>query len=138
MMNEQNDQIKKLLSNLLQSRHPKFSLPFVFGNGKIVDIPILYITNVEAYGDVSIIHFENYKKRKITTSFNIGTCEKLLKDYGFFRIHRTYLLNLSYLDVIIKTDNKYFCKLQGGKELALSRRRKKDFLKFCKDLNITV
>lgn len=76
-------------------------------------------------GDGNYTHFITDKK-KITTSRNIGEYEKLLNDYGFFRIHQSTLINLRHIEEFHKSGN--IVTLSNGKQLKVSRERKKDFL----------
>ena len=52
----------------------------------------------------------------------------MLSDKGFFRIHESHLINLSYLKKYIKGDGGQVV-LTDGAVLDVARRRKDDFLK---------
>lgn len=55
--------ISTLVNNLIRSRHPEFALSCVIRNGKIISIPILCSTHIEANRDLSLIHFRNYHRK---------------------------------------------------------------------------
>jgi len=63
----------------------------------------------------------------ICSSLNLGEYEELLKDYDFFRVHHSYIINRQYIqryvrgeggEIIISTDQR----------IPVSRRRKEEFL----------
>ena len=62
------------------------------------------------------------KKRKIISSRPIGEYETILPQDRFYRIHNSYLINLSTLININKKAGNY-CELTNGVSLPISRRR---------------
>ena len=49
--------MKQLFFNLIRSRRINFTIPFSVGKEKPVEIPLIYITDIEANGEVlSLIH----------------------------------------------------------------------------------
>ena len=66
---------------------------------------------------------------KLVSSKAIGEFEKLLSDKGFFRIHHSYLINVHHLRKFTKNDGG-FVEMINGAELAVSRRKKDEFLDF--------
>lgn len=63
----------------------------------------------------------------------IGLLEKELRGRGFFRCHKSYLVNLKYVDVY----NRQELVLDNGERIAIARRRYEDFcreiLKYMRD-----
>ena len=55
----------------------------------------------------------------------IGVLEESLKDKGFFRCHKSYLINLKYVDAY----NRQEAILENGEKIVVSKRR---YEKFCK------
>ena len=55
----------------------------------------------------------------------IGVLEESLKDKGFFRCHKSYLINLKYVDAY----NRQEAILENGEKIVISKRR---YEKFCK------
>lgn len=53
--------------------------------------------------------------------------EEALKEKGFFRVHNSYLINLSYMHKYIKGDGGEII-MTDGKNIPVSRNRKQDFL----------
>lgn len=57
---------------------------------KKINIPT--ISYIEADGNYCTIYWNN---KKIVTSIRLNELESMLEDYGFFRIHRKYIINLT-------------------------------------------
>ncbi len=53
----------------------------------------------------------------------IGELEKKLRDKGFFRCHKSYLINLKYVDVY----NRQEVILENGEEIMIAKRRYEEF-----------
>ena len=64
----------------------------------------------------------------ILVSKPISFIENLLPKELFFRIHKSYLLNLNYIKAYNKKDG-LFVELENGKVLEVASRRNQDFLK---------
>lgn len=79
---------------------------------------ILFCSSQRKY---TIFHFTNGKE--CVSSKNIGEYEKLLSPVKFFRIHNSYIINLTYLIKIDKTKD-YYCELINGELLPLAKRRR--------------
>jgi len=71
-----------------------------------------------------------YKKDKssLTVAKTLKDFEALLKDYQFFRIHNSHLVNLNYIKSYNKGKGGYVI-LDDGTEIEVSTRRKDDFMK---------
>lgn len=88
-------------------------------NGSIKIIPIQDVMYIEAYDDYVKIYTEQacYVKKKTMAYY-----ERSLDTKSFARIHRSYILNLSYLTRIQSTDKEgHSAILKNGNMLALSR-----------------
>lgn len=57
----------------------------------------------------------------------ISVLEDSLKDKGFFRCHKSYLINLKYVDAY----NRQEAILEDGEKIVISKRR---YEKFCKEI----
>ncbi len=58
---------------------------------------------------------------------SIGAVAQKLEPYGFIRIHRSILVNTSFVEEIHPwTTGEYILRIRGGKELAVSRTYKKN------------
>ena len=64
-------------------------------------------------------------KTNIVSSYNLGVFRKLLEPYGFFTVHKSYLINLSYVK---KYKREGLIIMTDGDAVPISRRRKSEFL----------
>lgn len=98
-------------------------------NVVILSKPQNKVVNLE-----SIIYIESLNKKvilhKVFGDFEEVNCvlkeiyEKV-KEYGFFRCHKSYIVNISY----VQSFNKLECKLQKGITIPIGRKYSKDFRK---------
>ncbi len=88
-------------------------------NGNIKILPVSDVIYIEAYDDYVKIHSgDKYYVKKKTMAFY----EKNLDKKKFIRIHRSFILNLSFLTRIEQTDkDAYEAVLMNGHRLSLSR-----------------
>lgn len=66
-------------------------------------------------------------KKEILSSKNMHHYELMLSDQNFVKIHRSHIINLNYVDTVLKS-NGGFVKLNNGDEIPISRRKKEYFL----------
>jgi len=72
---------------------------------------------------------------KVLATKNLGYYARKLLTYNFIRIHKSYLVNLSYVKYIQKSE-KLLCELINGKTLPISRRRQKELLDLLSFLHV--
>ncbi|MBK9255058.1 MAG: response regulator transcription factor [Saprospiraceae bacterium] len=80
---------------------------------------------VEADSAYSIFHMANQKK--IVISKTLSYVEELLDDPGFFRVHKSFIINLNYVENYIRGDGGEIV-MSNGVNIALSRSKKDEFL----------
>ncbi len=80
---------------------------------------------VEADSAYSIFHMLNQKK--IVISKTLSYVEELLDDPGFFRVHKSYIINLKYVENYIRGDGGEIV-MSNGVNISLSRSKKDEFL----------
>lgn len=85
---------------------------------------IVYLKSAGRYTEF----FLQDKKQKIISSRPIGEYETILTQDRFYRIHNSYLINLSALININKRAGNY-CELTNGVSLPISRRRFEGLIK---------
>lgn len=66
-------------------------------------------------------------KHQILSSKNMHHYELMLTEQNFVKIHRSHIINLDYVDTVLKS-NGGFVKLNNGDEVPISRRKKDYFL----------
>ncbi|MES2777749.1 MAG: LytTR family DNA-binding domain-containing protein [Bacteroidota bacterium] len=84
---------------------------------------IVYLEADNAY----TIFFLN-DKQKITASKNLKEYEELLVDHGFFRIHKSYIINMAEIVKYIRGEGGTVI-MTNNMAIEVSRRRKEDFLR---------
>jgi len=98
-------------------------LPVLEGN-KVMLVDIEEIVYIKAIGNATNVTCQDNKE--YLSTFKISELESRLKDYGFFRSHKSYIINLSYLKEIIPSKNSFKLYLQAKSSffVPLSRRSK--------------
>lgn len=76
------------------------------------------ITHIEGEGNYSYIHLASVSKE--LSSKNLAYLEEIIEDKGFFRCHRSFLVNGYHIDSLT---NDCFV-LRNGLEIPISRRKK--------------
>jgi hypothetical protein len=75
----------------------------------------------------SYTEFFLHNGNRIMTSTSIKRYEEMLVGYGFFRAHKSYLINNLHVRRIIKTGYG-FAEMSDGSQIEISRRKKEGFL----------
>jgi len=109
-----------LLSNRKQIE--KIALPSTNGLELVKVEEIIYC---QADSNYTIFHLQN--KQQIMVSRSLKEYDEILSPLGFFRIHQSYLIKLSFVKKYIKGEGGSVI-LENGKELDVSRRRKEGFI----------
>ncbi len=89
-------------------------------------VPANSIIGIEGEGRYSTLYLSDGKQQLVTR--NIGEFEEELSSHGFFRVHKSWLVNCSHVVKLSNNDGGTI-ELRNGKTVLLSRRRKSDFLK---------
>ena len=93
------------------------SIPLEEGVQKLAISDIYYI---ESQGH-SMIY--TTKKGDFISRGTMKELEEILKNYGFFRSNKGYLVNMKYVDGV-----KDMCCVIHGQQLPVSRRKRKEFM----------
>lgn len=101
----------------------KIALPVVNGL-KFIDIS--EVIKVRGDNVYSIFYLVGGKKE--VASMTLKETEALLEKYNFFRVHKSFIVNLSYIVSYIKGEGGVVV-MSDGSEVEISRRNKADFLK---------
>ncbi|WP_439504692.1 LytR/AlgR family response regulator transcription factor [Sediminibacterium sp.] len=120
------ERIETLQSNLNEKKINKIVVPLSEGSLFLELSDIVYLKAEGSY-----VNFYLKDGTKILASKNIKDYEQQLSDKeGFFRVHRSYLINTIFI-TSISADN-HTAILQQQTEIAIARDRKQDFLHFLK------
>ncbi len=84
---------------------------------------IIYLESEGAYTYFFLKHNE-----KIITSKNIKEYEELLADHQFFRVHKSYIINMAEIIKYVRGEGGYVL-MSNNVSIDVSRRRKEEFLK---------
>jgi len=91
---------------------------------------IIYLKYAGCYTE---FHF-NDANRQVLATKPIGEFENALDHVKFYRIHNSYIINLSQLVKINKVSGNY-CEMANGDNLPISRRRLEGLLRYFKELD---
>jgi two-component system, LytTR family, response regulator len=92
---------------------------FVQKSEKLFNLPVDEIMYLEASGDYTVISTKN---DQFVSSSGIGKLEEIMNPDKFIRVHRSTIINLSYLKEIERHFNGgMIVKMQSGKTFPVSR-----------------
>ncbi|MFT7329968.1 MAG: two-component system LytT family response regulator [Roseivirga sp.] len=113
---------KQLIENLgVQSfQNKKIVIPSQEGLEFVEIADIIHCEGVEGYTKIHFIH-----QKPILSSHSIGHFKKLLGNQSFYLIHKSHLINLSYIEKYL---NEGYVVLSGNHKLPVSRNRRSGFL----------
>lgn len=114
-----------LLQFLHQHMQPneRLALPTVDG---LRMMPVREITYCESEGSYTRVFMQQHALPLLICR-SLKEVEDVLKDKGFFRVHNSYLINLSYMYKYIKGDGGEII-MTDGRSVPVSRHRKQEFL----------
>ncbi len=118
--NDVQQKLDLLLNNI--NRIEKIALPSLNG---IEFVKLIDIVRCESDNNYTTFYLRN--KEKIVVSRTLKEYEDMLESKGFFRTHKSHIINLSYLKKYIKGEGGTVI-MEDGSEVAVSRRRKEDFM----------
>jgi len=123
------DSIKKI-SQSINAKHP-INFIMISGMDRVDFIHPEEVVYLKSAGRYTEFYLKD-KKRKVTSSKPIGDYEHVLDPVVFYRIHNSYLINLSHLININKRAGNY-CEMSNGDSLPLSRRRYEGLIGFMRN-----
>ncbi|MCI5055457.1 MAG: LytTR family DNA-binding domain-containing protein [Flavobacteriales bacterium] len=119
--NAQKVKLKALIENLSQ----KTKNILINTNTDLHIVPTQNVIYCEALSSYTVFHCIN--DTKYTASANLKEFHERIGSFGFFRIHKSYMINLSQIKKVSKANLKVL--LKNGVELPISRNRKDIFFK---------
>jgi two-component system, LytTR family, response regulator len=117
-----NTPFKILLENYSEEKIRKIVVPNTDGFSVLYLDEILYIQSLRNYSE---FHLANGSR--ILTSKTLINYESLLTDQGFFRIHHSYLINLTHLKAFVRSEGGAV-KMINGDLLPVSRQKKGELM----------
>ncbi|WP_034060914.1 LytR/AlgR family response regulator transcription factor [Lacinutrix jangbogonensis] len=116
------DKIEDLLINFTNTKNKKKIT--INTDGKLLFINIEDILFVESDGNYSTIFLNDGQKVLVTKK--LKEVNALLPEGDFFRIHNSYVINLSKIKEFLKTDG--YVVMESNHKIPVARQRKSDFL----------
>ncbi|RTL57465.1 MAG: response regulator transcription factor [Sphingobacteriales bacterium] len=92
-------------------------------------VPFQEILYCQSNGNYTEFQLQN--KKKIISSHTMGYYEEILSEHNFFRVHRSYIVNLAFVKMYKKRDGGTLV-VSDGMEIEVSRSYKEVFLKLFK------
>jgi two-component system LytT family response regulator len=121
--------LKELSKALKNNKHSgRFAISHTKGLKIVEEKNVLYF---EAQGNCTLLHFIDGSKYLDTRT--LKTYESIVDDKTFFRIHKSYLINMNYLTEYLHSDGHYII-LNNKMELPVARNRVSEFVKVLKGL----
>lgn len=121
-------QLAELSNNLLPNIKKRIILRTA---EKLYLIPATEIVRCEADRNYTMFFLENGKK--IIVSHPLKDFEEILSEQGFYRLHKSHNVNLSFVESYVKADGGYVV-LSDGTELPVSVRKKNQLIKLFENL----
>lgn len=117
-------QIDHLIENLSKKGNvmDKLALPSMEGLQFVGLDDIIYCESQDNY-----TQFFLTTGQRVMVSKTIKYFEELLDENRFFRVHRSHIINLKYIDKYVKGEGGYIVMKQGNR-IPVSRRKKEAFL----------
>jgi two-component system LytT family response regulator len=116
------DNLEKILLNFsANEKHKKITFNT---DGKLIFLRSEEILYAESDGNYSTIYLSD--GQKIVLTKKLKEVNKLLPGDTFFRIHNSYIINLTKIKEFLKTDG--YVVLQSNHKIPVSRQKKSDFL----------
>jgi len=114
---EQDQKIRFLLDRVNGPNNPINQIAFSTQEGYEI-VKVEDISHCKAMSNYCQIHLKNQKV--ILISKTLKQVEFILSDFGFLRIHKSYLVHPQFIQKIIKTDGGSVV-LQNGEQLPISK-----------------
>ena len=123
---QRNDVLQKKLEVIdhhTERKLDNLAVPIMEG---LIFIGLEDIVRCESSGKYTTIFLSGGKK-SIISSRTLGDFEDLLHNYGFFRIHKSFLINLKHLRKYLRNEGGQVM-MSDGSVLEISRRKKDELL----------
>lgn len=115
--------LELMLSNLSKNEFSKIAIHSIDGIEFIDKKDILYCE-----ADVSYTTFYLENNKKIVSTNNIKKMESILLENNFFRLHKSFIVNIDKIQKVFKTEGGSVL-MQNDITIPIARRRKDEFMK---------
>jgi len=117
--------LKKMMTGAASSNPNKHKIPLLISNNKTLFVEANAIVRCEADGNYTKIFFTSGKSELVTKL--IKDLEETLKDFNFYRIHKSHLINIDHVKAFVRSDDDI--TMADDSVVPLSRTEKANFLK---------
>lgn len=121
---ERKSKLKYLLENSLHKKETPDRI-VISSMDEMFFIKTSDIICIEASGNYSIFHVAD--KKEVVATKSIAEYEKMLFGSDFFRIHKSFIVNISHIKKYIKGRGGYVI-MNNGENIAVASRKKDEFL----------
>lgn len=120
----------ELVLSLYQKQILKIALPTMNGLDYLETNDIVYFEALNTQSKVCLLN-----KPSVVTNLTLKECTEILSDSGFYRIHKSWLVNLKHVKRYVKGKGGTLLLTGTDAELPVSREAKDDFVKrlTCRD-----
>ncbi|MEM6804913.1 MAG: LytTR family DNA-binding domain-containing protein [Bacteroidota bacterium] len=116
---QRKEQMENMIANLKRNHQDKKIA--ITSADRIDFIKLAEILYCQSDNNYTIFHLKN--GRKLMASQTLKTYERLLRDFDFFRVHQSYLINTKYINSILRKEGGHVL-MQNGDSLPISRMKK--------------
>jgi two-component system LytT family response regulator len=109
--------------------HNKIALPVLDG---LVYVNVDTIIRCEAENNYTVLHFTD--RPKLIVSKTLGSYERLLQPFGFYRVHHQHLINLAHLERY-QRGRGGVVTMSDKQDIAVSQRKRDEFLRIFESLH---
>ncbi len=133
-MDVENIHLKNQIYNLIEdfsktSKNNNHDYITISSLKKIEFIKYRDLMYLESNGGYTLFYLSSGKQ--IVGGMNLGQYEKYICNNSFYRIHKSYIVNLNFIKIIDKS-NGTTCIMHNGKYLPIGRRRVDNLMQFLK------
>lgn len=121
---EKENKLELLIRNVRRPAGEDFSISLSTSEG-VEFVPLSQIIRLEAKGPYTTFFMKNGANLMVCK--NLKEYELLLTDYGFFRLHNSYMVNMKEVKKMIKADGGY-AVMNDDAMIAISPKKKDEFL----------
>ena len=98
------------------------------------NIRVNHIMYIESFGHKLYFHMSGEKKKRHEMYGNLSDLEKRLKEYGFCRVHKSFLVNMQFAESI----RRYWLTLVNGQEIPIPKDKfqwvRKEYMKAVEEI----
>jgi two-component system, LytTR family, response regulator len=116
-------EIKQVLDSISpKPQRRKVAIPL---SGKTIFVEQDEIIYFKSSGNYSEIYFKDHKNELL--SKKLKDVELMIRNKNFFRVHKSYLVNINYIKEFVKSDGQYIV-LAEGTTIPVSRTKRRELM----------